>query len=87
MPTVKPAPRSMTVGELRELLDGQDDEALVVFTSDYGDHCHTRQVHLLDGVLDETLVEKGAYSDSGWIVASDEDDEPSGTKVAVLVLS
>jgi hypothetical protein len=34
---------AVTVGELRAMLEDHDEESLVVFICDYGDHCHTQQ--------------------------------------------
>jgi hypothetical protein len=65
---------TITVRDLMEALEGQDPEALVIFASDYGDHCHTQQAFALDGDLEEVQLEESAYSDSGWAVAGERDD-------------
>ena len=41
--------RTLTVGELIEILKTCADDACVAFSSDYGDHCHTEQLHLITG--------------------------------------
>jgi hypothetical protein len=81
--------RSITVRELIESLQDEDQDAVVVFASDYGDYHHTQQVHAIDGTCDEQLIEESAYSRSGWAVADDaDDDEPANDELPkVLVLS
>jgi hypothetical protein len=80
--------KSITVAELKELLEGQEDDALVTFASDYGDHCHTQQVHRLRGEIDEVVIRETAYSDSRYAVneRADEDDEDDETRHAGTVL-
>jgi hypothetical protein len=68
--------RSITVRQLRQLLfDVDDQEAIVVFSSDYGDHSHTEQVHAIRGEFEEVQIETSAYSQSGWAVINEDDDE------------
>ena len=88
--TLKMFPRSRTT-TIQNLIDALEDareaygaDAPVVFASDYGDIVHTQQVHLLDGDVDESIVEESAYSGSGWAVSEDEDGSETQT---VLVLS
>ena len=81
---------TITVAELRDLLEGQDDEALVTFASDYGDHCHTQQIHRLVGLADMKPICEDAYSDSGFALApeSDETDVDDEDKLQqVLIIS
>lgn len=78
--------RTITVSELIELLEGVDDkDALVVFSTDYGDYHRTPQALGLRGEVEETKIAKSAYSNSGFqIVEDDEDDydeEPDGDEV------
>lgn len=69
--------KSITVAKLRELLEGEDDQALVIFAADYGDHCHTEQALPLRGEIDEVAIRESAYSASGYaVLGNDEDDEP-----------
>lgn len=65
--------KTITVKELRDLLDDQEPDALVVFTADYGDHGHTAQALPLKGEVEERRIEKSAYSNSGFSLAQDED--------------
>lgn len=67
--------RTITVATLRRLLENEDDDALVVFTADYGDICHTPQALPLRGRIEEVTIEKSGYSHSGYaIVDADEED-------------
>lgn len=68
--------RTITVRQLRELLDGEDDDLPVIFSTDYGDYHHTQQALPLIGETDEVLVEESAYSNSGFAVANDADGDP-----------
>jgi hypothetical protein len=62
----------LTVADLRELIDGQPDDAIVVFTSDYGDYHHTQQALTLKNDAEAELydaadvIEKSGYSHSGF---------------------
>jgi len=78
---------SITIGELKGLLDDYDyeDETLVCFSSDYGDHCHTEQAHTITGVIEEVKLAESAYSDSGFKVLEDDADDNDGLQ-KVLVL-
>lgn len=67
--------KSITVKELRDLLEDQDDDMQVIFSTDYGDHGRTAQALPLKGDVEEVLIEKSAYSNSGFAVASNDDDE------------
>ena len=66
--------RTITVGDLINMLKDEDPDALVVFSSDYGDYHHTQQAHGLRGDIEEVKLSESAYSHSGFAVA-DEDDE------------
>jgi hypothetical protein len=83
---------SITVRELRQaLFEVEDQDAMVVFTSDYGDIGHTQQVHPISGDVEEVALEESAYSRSGWAIRSDEDydedrDEPEGEDDAPRML-
>lgn len=68
--------RSITVEELIALLQDQDPEARVIFSTDYGDHCHTEQALPLRGEVDTVTVTESAYSNSGFMIA--EADEGDG---------
>jgi hypothetical protein len=77
---------SITVADLIELLQEQDPDALVVFTSDYGDICHTAQALPLKGDAEEGLAVESAYSNSGFGLAEDDEDQDDDAAVKVLVL-
>ena len=69
---------TITVAELRDLLDGQDDAMLVTFSSDYGDHSHTQQIHRLNGNAEVKAIQENAYSNSGWALMDDREDDGQG---------
>lgn len=60
--------KTITVRELREALEGQDDDTPVLFTTCYGDHSRTQQALPLRGEVDTVTIEKSAYSNSGWAI-------------------
>lgn len=66
--------KTITVAQLRALLEGENDDALVVFTCDYGDYHHTEQAVGLRGDVEEVLLEESAYSQSGFAVSKDPDE-------------
>lgn len=76
--------KTITVRELRaKLFEIEDQEALVVFTADYGDHSHTPQALPIEGELEEDVaLSESAYSSSGWRLRDpdydSERDEPEG---------
>lgn len=65
--------RTATKEELIEALQDLPDGALVAFSSDYGDICHTQQIHTLRGSVECVAVEESAYSASGFAVKDGED--------------
>jgi hypothetical protein len=65
---------TITVEELIAALQEQEPDARVAFSSDYGDHCHTQQIHSIQGQLTEEGVYTSAYSSSGLAVADDDRD-------------
>ena len=69
--------RTMTVGEVRDLLADYDDSMKVVFAADYGDHSHTMQA-LAVGSADLGHVTETAYSNSGFAVLDEDSDEAFG---------
>ena len=79
----------MTVRDLREMLDGFEDNAPVFVQTDYGDHCHTQQLLPIETVEDtnENGIEKTAYSISGIARRDDPlDDDDDDTECNVVVL-
>lgn len=69
--------RTVTAAELIEALQMLPEDALVAFSSNYGDRCRTRQVHTLDGQIEEEELYETAYSDSGFAVVKERDEEES----------
>ena len=72
--------KTLTVGELIELLQNEDPDARVVFTCDYGDYHHTPQaLPICDDVEQSGQIVESAYSQSGFALTEDdgseEDDE------------
>lgn len=66
--------RTLTVGQLRDLLADYGDDLPVVFSCDYGDYCHTEQALPIRGHdVFEVVLEESAYSQSGFAVADDDD--------------
>lgn len=89
MPRTSRALRTINVRELIEALEGEDPEALVVFSSDYGDIGHTEQVHPIQGDVEEATLEETAYSASGWAIRREHDEETEDTgdeTVPILVI-
>lgn len=83
-------PRTITVGELRDLLEGFDEDLPVIFASDYGDICHTKQAHPLSGAAWEVTLTGSAYSQSGFAVVdpdADADENDSEDDAPFLLLS
>ena len=76
--------RTMTVGDLIELLSEQDPEAKVIFESDYGDYSHTRQALPIKGELEPVIIHDSAYSNSGFAIAIVEDEEDSTEEYLVI---
>ena len=80
---------SIAAAELRDVVEDiiaqYGEDKLVVFASDYGDHSHTQQLHVLTGNTEEVLYRKTAYSVSGF--ASVDVDEASDDLDTVIILS
>ena len=82
--------RTVTVQELIETLQEEDPESMVAFASDFGDHCHTQQVHSIKGVVEEIGLYQTAYSESGWAekkTLPGEEEEPAaeGTPKVLVI--
>lgn len=85
---------TITVSELIERLQDQDPDALVIFSTDYGDYHHTPQALPIDGNIEEVVIAKSAYSNSGFQLIereeeaeednNDGDDEVEGPKILVI---
>ncbi len=66
--------QTLTVKDLIELLECEDPNARVIFSTDYGDHSHTEQALPLRGLVDIVTVTRSAYSNSGFQIAEPDDD-------------
>lgn len=66
---------TITVAELIERLRCEDQDALVIFSTDYGDRCHTQQALPLRGEMEEVSIKRSGYSESGFAVVADRDGE------------
>lgn len=67
--------RSITVRELKALLEDQDEDREVIFSTDYGDYHRTPQALPMAGEIEEVAIVKSAYSNSGFAVLSEDDDQ------------
>ena len=85
--------RTLTVAELKEILNGLDDHMSVVLANDYGNQTHTTQLMVIDGVhvIATENIDDSAYSESGscYVVDPDitgqyDDELTSGDSVVVL---
>lgn len=79
---------TITVGELRDALvdlaDEWGEDTPIAFSSDYGDHGHTQQLHRLRGEADLRPIEESGYSISGFAVReAHEDDEETDAPVDI----
>lgn len=82
---------ALTVAQLIEALQECNPEAKVVFTCDYGDHCHTQQALPLEEVRDLDFCERlenSAYSQSGLALCEYDpldEGEPSKPQLVVVL--
>ena len=74
----------MTVRDLVERLEQFDDDTLVHFAYDYGDHCHTEVAPAVESV-EEELVYHSDYLNKDAVV-EDEDMPPRKNVRTVVVL-
>lgn len=74
----------MTVRELREQLAFYDDDALVGFTYDYGDYCHTDAVAFVRTLSQEDVADWSGYAGYRLRSKYDEDDDIVAPGVVVL---
>jgi hypothetical protein len=72
---------SITKAQLLDAIEFIPDDALVCFSSDYGDIGHTKQVHSLQGYAEERRIEKSAYSHSDFALVEDDDEDSDDEKV------
>lgn len=80
----KKAHHTITVGELKELLEQFDDELPVLFSYDYGDHEHTT----VAGTISSADAGKVCYSSYHRMnkVADGEDDEEDPNAVEAVII-
>lgn len=84
---------SVTVGELRAMLEDHDEESLVVFICDYGDHCHTQQALPIKSAeqLSSDDFRTSGYSQSGIAMIEERDGRdvecPDEESIPVVVIS
>ena len=82
---------ALTVAQLRDALEYFDDDALVVFTTSYGDYGDTMQalpVEATNALTNNYLTECDGYSRSGVAILTDpEGSEPDEDRPTVVVLS
>jgi hypothetical protein len=79
--------RTITVGDLIDLLKNEDENALVIFGADYGDRSHTEQALPLKGECETVNVKETGYSNSGFaIVDEDDSDFEDGDRDTYLVI-
>lgn len=67
--------KTITVAELIERLQGEDPDAKVIFSTNYGDYSRTEQALPLRGETEQVMIEKSAYSNSGFAIASEDRDD------------
>lgn len=77
---------TISVGELIDLLKGYDENMQVAFSCNYGDRAHTQQVITIRGNINEEILYKSAYSDSGWAVDTNGyyEDEEGTTSMLII---
>lgn len=76
--------KTVTVGELMQLLSDYDPETPVIVTANYGDRCRTQQALPLSGEAEETQITQSAYSDSGYAIGEPDEDEDDGEMFLVI---
>lgn len=74
--------KTLTVKELIEVLEGEDQDALVVFASNYGDRSRTQQVHFINGQVESDRIRSSGYSDSGYALGGEQNED--GPEVLVI---
>ena len=78
--------KTITVAELIAILQDEDPDARVIFSTDYGDHCHTQQALPLRGRTCEVLVRESGYSTSGFALVDEDCERPRATDETFLVI-
>lgn len=77
---------TISVGELIDILKDYDENMQVAFSCNYGDRAHTQQVITIRGNINEEILYKSAYSDSGWAVDTNGyyEDEEGTTSMLII---
>jgi hypothetical protein len=79
---------SITVAQLIEVLQAESPDAIVAFSSNYGDICNTIQLHRINGEVQREVVCESGYSNSGFAVETDDDASGNQAELqTVLVIS
>jgi hypothetical protein len=71
--------KTITVGELMQLLSDYDPETQVIFATNYGDRARTQQAHAIRGEAEEVTLHESGYSDSGFAIDEDDSDSSDET--------
>lgn len=78
---------TMTVGELREALNGYDENTPVMVPYPSGDYWHTQLAGNVSGFrINEGLVQWSEYHREWKIIEADEEDDKDEESQAVLLL-
>lgn len=72
----------MTVGELKEHLENYDDEMVVYFGYDYGDHWRTQVRKEISTVTEENLIHSSYHQ---MMKEADDDDDDDETVEGVVL--
>ncbi len=75
---------TITVGELKAMLDDFHDDLLVVAVSNYGDRANTMQAIALNDLQCGYHLAETAYSNSGYKISDSCYDDVDGRYVLVL---
>lgn len=77
---------TISVGELIDILKDYDEDMQVAFSCNYGDRARTQQVITIRGNINEEILYKSAYSDSGWAVDTNgyHEDEEGTTSMLII---
>ena len=73
----------MTVRELKDYLEGYDDDADVGFAYNYGDHCKTTVIQKIND-LDEYGVKYSEYFRMNVMLDEEEDEDGGAPRMVVL---
>lgn len=77
--------KTITVGELMQLLSDYDPERKVIFAANYGDRGRTQQAIPIRGELEEMPLRESGYSDSGYALAESDEDWNDGDDTYLVI--